>query len=277
MRKCPGFFTGMMLFSLMLLGLMALPAQAAPLKIVAGTSLIEDIVLDLTDRKAEVMTLIPGASCPGHETAKTADFVFAAKADLVLVHVFQQNMLQLSGMMTAVNNPRLRLVVLDPGGNWLVPAVQKQAIRDIAAVLAETAPDQAAAIEQRATARMKKVDALAADSLARLAAVNGKSVAVADMQSEFVGWAGLHVRMQYKRAEEMNTQRLARLVDDLRKENLAGVVDNYQSGTETGLPLAMELKVPHIVISNFPGSNDQVQNYFSLLRYNVDQLLRLDL
>jgi zinc transport system substrate-binding protein len=53
------------------------------------------------------------------------------------------------------------------------------------------------------------------------------------------------------------------------------VVDNYQSGAEAGLPLALELDVPHAVLSNFPGSSEDVPDYFSLLRHNVDQLIRL--
>ncbi|MCL1926605.1 MAG: hypothetical protein FWF95_05655, partial [Syntrophorhabdaceae bacterium] len=75
------------------------PLQAKTLKVIAGTSLIEDIVYDLSGGQAEVVTIIKGSSCPGHETVKTTDFVFAAKADIILVHSFQQKMPWLADML----------------------------------------------------------------------------------------------------------------------------------------------------------------------------------
>lgn len=256
--------------------LMCVPlAQAVPLKIIAGTSLIEDIVRDLTDGRAEIVTLLPGSSCPGHENARTTDFVFAAQADLAFVHSFQRKMPQLAGMMDAVQNNKLRLVILEPKGSWLIPEVQKQAVLEIARALAEAAPASAGAIAARAEKRLALVGEAAVETLRKLAPLRGKPVAVANMQAEFVTWAGLDVVQKYTRAEEMNAKDLARMVDALRGRNLAGVIDNYQSGSEAGLPLATELKIPHLVLSNFPGSGDDVPDYFSLLRHNVNQLLRL--
>ena len=74
--------------SILLLSIFTFTAAfaAEPLRVVAGTSLITDIVNDLTAGDSEVLTIIQGSSCPGHENAKTQDFVFAAKADLVLIH-----------------------------------------------------------------------------------------------------------------------------------------------------------------------------------------------
>jgi zinc transport system substrate-binding protein len=250
-------------------------AQAGIVRIIAGTSLIEDIARDLTDGRAEIVTMLPGSSCPGHEDVKTTDFVFAARADLALVHSFQRNMPQLAGVMDAVRNKKLRLVVVEPKGSWLIPGVQKQAVLEIAKALTEAAPDSAKAIAGRVDARLARVDAASAEAARRLAPLKGKRVAVSDMQAEFVTWAGLDVLQGYKRGEEMNARDLARMVDALRGRDLAGVIDNYQSGSEAGLPLATELRVPHVVLSNFPGSSDDVPDYFSLLRHNVGELLRV--
>ena len=77
--------------------------QAAALKIIAGTSLIEDITRDLSGGDAEIITIIQGSSCPGHENIRTSDFVFAANADIVLLHSFQRNLPQITSMLDAVN------------------------------------------------------------------------------------------------------------------------------------------------------------------------------
>lgn len=253
----------------------ASPLQAKTLRVIAGTSLVEDIVRDLTAGRAEVMTVIKGSSCPGHESVKTTDFVFAAQADMVLVHAFQVEMPWLAAMRDSVKNDNLRLVVLAPKGSWLIPEIQKQAVLAIASALAEAEPENAAALGARARQRLARVDAAKEAFLARLAPLKGKTVAVAAMQSEFAAWAGLTVLRSYGRAEDMPAKTLADMVDAFRGKGLAGVIDNYQSGSDAGLPLALELKVPHVVLSNFPGSSEDAHDYFSLLDHNAAQLLRL--
>ncbi|MDR3175176.1 MAG: metal ABC transporter substrate-binding protein [Desulfovibrio sp.] len=251
----------------------AFQAVAQPLKIVAGTSLIDDIVRDLTGGRAQTVVLIPGSSCPGHDALKTSDFVFAAGADLFLVHSFQRDSPQLAGMLQSVRNDRL--VVLASKGNWLVPEAQKQAVRDIAAALRDACPDLSALIGEREKARLGRIDAANAECAEKLSAVRGRAVVCAGMQAEFLRWAGLEVLESYNRAEEMTPKDVALLIDRLRGRPVAGVVDNYQSGADAGLPLALELKVPHLVLSNFPGSAEDVPDYFTLLRGNVDRLIRL--
>jgi zinc transport system substrate-binding protein len=252
-----------------------MPIQAKSIKVIAGTSLIEDIVHDLSGGQAEVITIIKGSSCPGHETVKTTDFVFAARADMILVHAFQQTLPWFAGMLEAIRDRNPRLVVLTSRGSWLIPEVQKKAVLDIAEVLSQAFPEEAGAIDARAQKRLARVDAAGEEIRASLAPVKGRGVAVADMQAEFAAWAGLEVLRSYGRGEDMHTRDIARLVDELRSRPVAGVVDNYQSGADAGLPLAIELKIPHVVLSNFPGSSDNARDYFSLLRHNADQLLKL--
>jgi zinc transport system substrate-binding protein len=253
----------------------AVPVQAKTVKIIAGTSLIEDIVLDLGGDRTEVITLIKGSSCPGQETVKTTDFVFAAQADMILVHSFQQKMPWLTGVLEAMKDNNSRLMVLKTNGSWLIPEVQKQAVLDIGEALSKAFPEDARLLDERARKRLTRIDAMDMEIRAKLTPVKGKAVAVTDMQSEFVAWAGLEVLRTYGRNGDLHPREIAHLVDDLRDRSLAGVVDNYQSGSDVGLPLAMELKVPHVVLSNFPGSSDDAHDYFSLLRHNADQLLKL--
>ena len=92
------------------------------------------------------------------------------------------------------------------------------------------------------------------------------------MQAEFVKWAGFDVIRSFGRAEDVNARGLAEILSAVKDSPVAGVVDNYQSGPDAGLPLALELGVTHVVLSNFPGSSNDAPDYFSLLRRNVAQL-----
>jgi zinc transport system substrate-binding protein len=250
--------------------------NARPLKIVAGTSLIEDVVLDLTDGQAKIQTLIPGSSCPGHNDVKTSDFVFAADADLVLLHPFQRNMSEVAAMMKAVHKAGAQIIIVDGKGSWLIPENQKRAVRDIAAILIAAAPEGTRnLINARLKRRLGNIEQAETESLAKLASLKNIPVVACAMQAEFLRWAGLDVVETYNRAEEMTPRDVANLIDLTRGRGVAGVIDNYQSGAQAGLPLALELKTMHLVLSNFPGSSDDVPDYVSLLRHNVRQLAQL--
>lgn len=251
-------------------------SQAADaVRVVAGTSLISDIVADLTQNRCEILTLIQGSSCPGHENASTGDYVFAARANLLLIHPFQRNLQQVSAMLAAVDNPKLKVVEVSPRNSWLIPQVQKQAVNEIAAALEVITPELAPDIRLRARQRMQRIDAAETQCRVMLAPLHGKRVIAATMQAEFASWAGLEVVRTLGRAEDINARELAEILNAVKDMPVAGVVDNYQSGPDAGLPLALELGVAHVVLSNFPGSSDDAPDYFSLLLHNVRQLQAL--
>ncbi|MBO4335562.1 MAG: zinc ABC transporter substrate-binding protein [Desulfovibrio sp.] len=249
-------------------------SRAAALRIVAGTSLISDIVKDLTAGECELKILIQGSSCPGHDDVKTKDFVFAAKADLVLLHAFQRTIPQFKTMFQSIEKQD-HVAFIEEKGSWLIPEHQKTVSRKIAEILVAVAPDRKETIMRQCEARIARIDRINEECRARLASVRGKSVAAAKMQEEFVRWAGFNVLVAYGRAEDMNAAKLADMVRELQGRKLAGVVDNIQSGAEAGLPLAEELGVAHTALSNFPDSDPSVPDYFSLLKSNVDKLAGL--
>jgi zinc transport system substrate-binding protein len=222
-----------------------------------------------------MITLVAGSSCPGHDNANPADFVFAAKADAMLAHAFQRNMSQAADLLESAKGGGMRLEIIDAKGSWLVPEVQRKATRDIAEVLERLSPETAPDIRKRAEMRQAGISRAETEALSRLAALKDTPVVAADTQSEFVRWAGFRVLEAHRRAEEMTPRDVVGLVDALRGRGIAGVIDNFQSGADAGLPLALELKVPHVILSNFPGFSADAPDYFSLLRHNVNELAKL--
>jgi zinc transport system substrate-binding protein len=246
----------------------ALAAGADTLKVVAGTSLVEDIVLDLTSGRVTMVTITPGSSCPGHTDLKATDVAFAASADVALVHQFQMNMPQVKTILAAANK-NLRVETLSIQGNWTIPPIQEEATRRISQILTAIRPHWAADIQRRTAARLGRIAAAKAQAEKRLAPLAGKSILAAAMQADFLRWAGLRVVKEYGRTEDMTPRDLVGLMEAARGKNVVGVVDNLQSGADAGRPLAEELRVPHIVLSNFPGSLPGTEDYFGLLNHNV--------
>lgn len=258
----------------LLLACPALAAGADTLRLVAGTALVEDIVLDLTAHRVAMVTITPGGSCPGHTDLKATDMAFAASAEAALVHQFQAGMPQLQGMLAATNG-KLRVETLPIRGAWTIPAVQEEATRRIGQLLATLRPAWAADIHTRVAGRLARLAAARGQAEKRLAPHRGKAVLAAAMQAEFVRWAGLDVVREYGRSEDLTPRELADLVEAARGRRIAGVVDNLQSGAEAGRPLAEELRVPHLVLSNFPGFAPGAGDYFGLLEHNLRQLALL--
>lgn len=261
------------IFSFTLIVLFSNPyAFAKQLNIIAGTSLIEDIISDLTDNKSNVLTVVSGSSCPGHENIKTADMLFMAKSNIMFLHSFQKNMPQIVDMLKAANAKSLKVHIINISGSWLIPDNQKKATEEIARVLSEYSPSMAISINKRAEERIEKINAISNEISKILNSYRGKSVIVAKTQEEFVRWAGFEVVATFGRAETMVANELTSILQKTRDKKIVAIVENYQSGAEAGLPLAQELKVSDIILSNFPGSNPNVPDYFSLLKSNVQSL-----
>ena len=150
-------------------------AFAGPVKLIAGTSLITDVLQDLCGGNAEILTLVQGSSCPGHEDVKTGDFVFASHADLIVLHAWQERMPQFTTMLKSIERPDLRKVLLTETGSWLVPDNQREASRQAAAALEKAFPEKAGDVRARLAKRLARIDAAEAEAGKKLAPAKGRA------------------------------------------------------------------------------------------------------
>lgn len=241
-------------------------------KVVAGTELIADIARDLLPERLEILTLIPAASCPGHHDIRASDMAFFSRADMVILHKWQRDYPGIPEAVRAAKLPAEAVRVVQSQGSFLVPEKQLAASREVAAFLSGLRGVDQDALEARLKERIRRITALAEESLSTLAAHRGAPALSAAMQAEFVRWAGMDVVGEYGRAEDMSPGILIGLADAGKKAGVLLVVDNLQSGAEAGLPLARELKAAHVAFSNFPMHMPEAPSYESLLRLNVKAL-----
>ncbi|MEJ5358685.1 MAG: metal ABC transporter substrate-binding protein [Desulfobacterales bacterium] len=246
---------------------------AARPKIVASTSLIAEIAADLLGTAAEITTLIPPASCPGHYDLRPEDLKRLSAAQLFLLHDWQGDRFG-EPLLRAAANPALQRVVLAVPGTWMVPAVQARATERIAGVLAEAWPLRREEILAAARRRVTAVHRAESRGEARLASVRGGAIAVlADaMQADFVRWAGLTVAGVFGRGEEMTPAEFAQAVRDGRRAGVRLVVENLQSGNLAGRAIARELGVPAVTLSNFPGGFPGTETWEKAFAHNVSLL-----
>jgi zinc transport system substrate-binding protein len=253
-------------------------AHSAPtsVDIMAGSSLISNIVQDVADGKLETRTLIPPGVCPGLYDVKPSDIEALANSTALFIHDYQQNFQNIKGAIEAAENPNLIIIALNVTGNWMVPQVQAEAVDRIAQDLDEIDPENAAYYQERAAERERAILTYGEEVKSRLqeAGVDGVKVICAAMQADFVEWAGFDVVATFGRPEDLSPADVAQLVTEAKQAGAALVIDNLQSGSTTlGAAMKPDIEAIPITISNFPGGLENTETWEKAIDKNVNLLL----
>lgn len=258
---------------LILACLAATPARAGEaLPVMAGTSLVEDILTGLAGGRVAVKTVIPAAACPGHYDVRTSDVAFLAGARLILLHDWQERMPAVVSILDAAPKAKEKVRVVRVKGNWMTPMSQVEATMAIARVLEEIDADNAQVYQRNAKARIERVDSvgLAARERIRQAGLEGAPVICDVMQRPFVEFLGLRVVADYGRFEETGAEALARTVTAAKTAGARLVLDNLQSTGAAGKALADDIGAGHATLSNFPGGLPGTDTWETAVARNVD-------
>ena len=254
-------------------------ARPAPpsVDIMTGSSFVTNIIQDLADGKLKTRTLIPPGVCPGHyDATKPSDIVALANSKALFIHNYQQNYENIAGAIEAAENPDLIITVLNVTGNWMVPAVQAEAVGKIAQALGEIDPENAAYYEERAAERAQAILTKGEEVRNRLLGAGLEEVKVicAAMQEGFVRWAGFDVVATFGQPEDLTPAQVAELIVDAQEAGVALVIDNLQSGSTTlGASLEQDIEAIPVTISNFPGGLEKTETWEKAIDKNVDLLL----
>jgi zinc transport system substrate-binding protein len=249
---------------------------STPVDIVAGSSLITNVIHDVAEGKVETHTLIPPGVCPGLYDVKPSDIEALANSKALFIHDYQQNFQNINGAIEAAENPNLIITVLNVTGNWMVPAVQAEAVGKMAQALGEIDPENAPYYAGNATERAQAILAKGEDVKNTLqeAGVEGVKVICADMQEGFVEWAGFDVVATFGRPEDLSPADVDQLITQANEAGVALVIDNLQSGSTTlGAAMEPDIEAIPVTISNFPGGLQNTETWEKAIDKNVDLLL----
>jgi zinc transport system substrate-binding protein len=244
--------------------------------IMAGSSLIGNIIQDVAGDKVETHTLIPPGVCPGHYDVKPSDIETLANCKALFIHDYQQYFQNINGAVEAAENPDLIITVLNVTGNWMVPAVQAEAVDKIAQALGELDPENAAYYQQAAADREAAILAKGEDVENGLqgGGVDGVKVLCAEMQADFAAWAGFDIVATFGRPEDLTPAQVADLIDEGQEAGVVLIIDNLQSGSATlGAAIEQDVEAIPVTISNFPGGLEDTETWEKAIDKNVDLLL----
>ncbi|MBP7766658.1 MAG: zinc ABC transporter substrate-binding protein [Syntrophaceae bacterium] len=267
------FIGGILLLTIAagLLVWMAGPAYAKTAKgrcvIVASDTLLSGMAETLLppDRYG-VEAILPPGQCPGHYDVRLSDIEKMQKADLVICFN------RMPFLQKAQAGSRARLVLDTGGRNWMAPESYLLGLQRLAGELARRFPHDRAEIARREKDAVYRIRAEMQKHRERLtrAGVAGRAVLASSLQEETLAWMGFSVAGVYGRPESLSAKDVARLMIIGRERQVAAVVDNLQSGPDTGKGLAEALGRPHVVLNNFPSA----QGYSATLEDNVEAVIR---
>jgi zinc transport system substrate-binding protein len=248
--------------------------NSSELKIVTSTSLISQIVERIGGAKVSVENIIPPAQCPGTFDVKPGDIKTLADAKIFFIHNWQGEKFS-AAMIASANNKNLNTVSVELAGNWMTPSVQRDAADKIAAALAQIDPENGAAYNKAASEYKAAITAKEAEIKNKLAKVNLAAVnVICDVQqADFVKWGGLNVITTYGAPDTFTPQVIKDLVDQGRNGKVTLVIDNMQTGGESGKSLAEQLGAKQITLSNFPGGYEKTETWEKAIDKNIEMIL----
>ena len=252
--------------------------DTSKLKVVTSTSLIAQIVERVGDDNVDVVNIIPPAQCPGHFDVKPGDIQRLAEADLFLLHGWQGEKFS-QELIASADNSDLSVVTLDiqttENQNWMVPAVQREAVDIIASALCQVDTEKYAVYQELATECKDKISAKEVAIEAQLAQADPSSVNVicAEMQAGFIKWVGLNIVATYTRDDPDVPQVARELVDKGRVGNVTLLIDNLQSGQDAAKAIAADIGCTRIILSNFPGGFDDTETWEKTIDRNIELIL----
>ncbi|MCK4403424.1 MAG: zinc ABC transporter substrate-binding protein [Dehalococcoidia bacterium] len=244
--------------------------------IVAGSSLIAGVAQDIAGGKLEIHNLIPPGMCPGHYDVKPSDVETLANSKALIIHNWQQDKANITGLIEAADNPDLIVKVIDVPDAPMVPEVQSEAIDKIAQALSEIDLANSEYYQRRAEERTQAILAKGQEVKNRLqeGKVSQAKVICSDYQTGFISWAGFDVVATYGRPEDLSVAEVEKLINQAKQAGVALVIDNLQSGaTATSEAIAKDIGAIQVIISNFPGGFEGTETWEKAVDKNVDLIL----
>jgi zinc transport system substrate-binding protein len=246
-------------------------SPAEPLRLTATTTLLSSLLKDIGGERVQVNVLIPPASCPGHFDLRPSDVAAISRSGVLFAHQFERFVEHVG----EVTGKQVRVYRIAVPGNWLVPGTYVQAAEKVAAILSQIDPTGRAIYQRNLKQLRLRAIRLNAELQTRLKQAGAPNVPVvgSEMLDPLLRWMGLKVVATYGRAEDLTPAEWQRVTASARRAGARLVIDNLQSGANTGAELAHELGAQHVTLSNFPGGFENTSGWEGCLRENVRRVI----
>ena len=251
------------IITLLILVICARPGSKK-MKISVTTMMLRSIVHEIGADKIDINTIVPAGMCPGHFDITAENIMDLSESRVLISHGWET----WTGKLLASVDHKPLLSSVGINGNMMVPDNHIIAADNILALLCSLDVSNCDFYIEKHGHYIKMIDSVSREIKMQATRLKGTTVICSELQKEFIKWLELEIVFTYPRTEELTPMILAQAIDLAEKNNIALVIDNLQSGPNTGMAIAEQIGAKHIVLTNFPlkGSYSEtlMQNFLTI-------------
>ncbi len=235
------------------------------IKIAVTTSNLAVLINEICKDKVDVITIIPTTICPGNYDIDAQTIKEISQCNVVLYHYWQPWVKNLKFKIS-----KLGIVYREvkTEGNMMIPYIQLRAAQELYDLLSIWDQDNKSFYEQNLLDYSFRVNFVTEEIMKNSYNKYNKKIVCNNKIAPFLQWLGFDVVATYGKADSITSAEMLFLTKKIKKEKVKYIVDNLQAGTDAGRNIAEDLKIKHVVISNFALG----KSYINTLKNNIDKI-----
>jgi len=242
-------------------------------KIAVTNSYLGGAVLDLCRYDVDVLCLAPPGMCPGHFDISPSQVKQLFDCRVLLLFDFQK---QVAETLSRMKERGLKTAFVEESGGLCVPETYLEVCRKVSDILSAEYPEKKAQYRQRLQVIENDLKKLRQELLekTRRAGISSSKVLASNHQADFANWLGLEAISTFVGSDIETVAGIDRCIKKAEGQDVRFVIANMQEGIALAKALAERLEAKAVVFSNFPELGREARGFDSLLRANVDSLIK---
>ena len=241
--------------------------------VVSTTSSISSVLKEIGKEKLNVITLIPPGNCPGHFDIKVKDIQILEKTPFLFAHGYEN---YLEKIKRCIKNPDFKIYILKEKENWQIPSVHLEILKETFKILSTLFPKEKNYFYKNFLRVKGKIENFEKEIKRNMEEneLIGKKIICNKYLTDLLQYLGFKVVDTYGRKESLTPRKISSLIEKCREENVEIVIDNFQTGSDTGKVISEQLKIHHVVFSNFPYVFKNTEDLTKTLKENIKRILK---
>lgn len=236
------------------------------------TSYLECAARDIIGDDISIVRLVPPGLCPGHFDIAPGIIKELKNSSVLLRFDFQNG---IDKKVRAIAPKALIIQAIPAPEGLCIPESYRQVVQKTYEGMCAAFPDEKSIFDgnlEKAHNKIKDIETELKHKIME-SGLKGVKIIASGHQSFFCRWLGLDVVAEYSGADSMSPIALQSLLDKESNAEVKFVVANLQEGGQMSEAIASRLGLPLAVFSNFPAMTPNENDFYSLIRNNLNKLL----
>ena len=242
-------------------------------EIAVTNSYLQCAVQDICGDANEGFCLAPPGMCPGHFDISPSQVNQLSKCKMLLLFDFQG---KVESSLAGLKDKGLKTFLIKSYAGMCIPQVYFDTCEEVCKVLSSEFPEKKDFFEQRLNLVQERMNNLSDELQTKISEAGLSSVQVlaSGHQSEFANWLGLETVAKFSGSDSETPGNINNCLNIAKQKDVKFIIANKQEGTYLADSLTDRLNIKSIIFSNFPDSTENFTGFDSLVRRNVNEIIK---